>query len=58
MPSTSKKQQHLMQMAMALKRGHRLEGVSKAGKAKAAEVAKSMSETQLTDFMKLKKGAK
>lgn len=49
MPATSKKQQHLAAMALAIKHGHDLPGVSKAGKAKAYQMA-HMSDEALRHF--------
>ena len=50
MPSTSLKQQHMMQMALAVKRGHRIEGIDESTRAKLHEMAEDMSEMTLGEF--------
>ena len=50
MPATSQKQKHLFQMALAMKKGHKLEGLSKSTRAHLHDMASSMSESTLRDF--------
>lgn len=54
MPARSDKEAHLARMAMAIKHGHTLEGVSQAGIAKARQMAE-MPEAKLAEFMHTKK---
>jgi hypothetical protein len=60
MPATSSKQKHFFQMALAWKKGHKLEGLSKSTRAHLSEMASSMSEATLREFatgkVKKKKG--
>lgn len=50
MPATSLKKKHMMQMALAMKHGHRLSGLSQATRAHLHEMAAGMTEQQLRDF--------
>jgi hypothetical protein len=54
MPAVSDKQQHLASMALAIKHGHDLPGVSAAGKAKARQMA-AMPDEALHHFTTAKK---
>ena len=55
MPASSPAMGHLAAMALALKRGHRLRSVSKAGRAKARQMAEGMTEEQLRHYTHVKK---
>lgn len=50
MPAQSEKQQHWMQMSLAVKHGHTLKGLKPGTMAKLKQTARSMSESQLRDF--------
>ena len=50
MPSPTTKAAHFMQMALAIKHGHRLEGISEATMHRLRKTAKSMTDKQLKDF--------
>jgi phosphoribosylaminoimidazole (AIR) synthetase len=50
MPSTSQKQANYMRMVLAVKHGHRIEGMSEETGENLRETAKSMTDKQLRDF--------
>ena len=50
MPSKTQKEANYMRMALALKHGHKLDGISEATMHRLRKTAKSMTDKQLKDF--------
>jgi hypothetical protein len=57
-PSSSQKQANFMRMALAVKHGHRIEGMSEETGENLRETAKSMTDKQLRDFSHVAKKPK
>jgi hypothetical protein len=58
MPAQSESQKHYMQMALAVKHGHTIKGMSPAMNKKLHKTAESMSDEQLRGFATMAKGKK
>lgn len=50
MPASSLKQKHFMQIALAMKHGHHIEGLSKETRQALHKAAASMTDKQLKDY--------
>jgi hypothetical protein len=58
MPAESERMAHYMQMAHAVKHGHRLKGIDPETMDDLRKTAKSMTNKQLSDFSHVAKGPK